>query len=100
MAHQAIVKFLGRFGAELETYHEKVDADEHQKIIEVSCELKMKDFGWDGEKLCASLSPIVGVDLSAHIDAVGSDFIIVRINRPDWSGLPSNSARRLFSLPI
>ena len=82
-ARDAIAGFLERFDADMETYHQSVDGQRHQRIIEVSRELGMRDFGWDGEQLCASLSEIVGVGLSAHIDALGKDSIIVRINRPD-----------------
>ena len=81
-AHDAVAQLLERFGVDMETYHRSVDAKRHQQIIETSRELSMRDFGWDGEQLCASLSGIVGVGLSAHIDALDRDFVIVRINRP------------------
>ena len=97
-ARDGIEQVLGRFGVEMQTYHQSVDAQRHQQIIEVTRELGMKDFGWDGDELCASLAHIVGTELSSHIDAQGRDFIIVRINRPDSTDF--NPPHRDAYLPI
>ena len=97
-ARDGIEQVLDRFGVDMQTYHQSVDAQRHQQIIEVTRRLGMKDFGWDGDELCASLAHIVGVELSPRIDSLGGDRIQIRINRPDSTDF--NPPHRDAYLPI
>lgn len=84
--------------AQLEAYHEWVSSEaDHQKIVQVSCDLRFSQLGLDASEFTRYFSALVGVPLSPILPILDKDVVQLRINRPGSTDY--NPPHRDGSLP-
>lgn len=68
---------------ELEDYHKVVTSDEkHQKVINVTRDLRVSDFDFDIDALTTKFGEILGCQLTSYIEELQRSHIQLRLSRP------------------
>ncbi len=83
----AISKVIPNFEIDtfnLEAYHEVVNTNElHNKVIDITRNLKNEDFDFDMEALADRFGKILGYELTSWIEELQTSHIQIRLSRPN-----------------